>query len=228
MRALIVGNGEPPSRALYEALLATSPDLLLCADGGADTVRRYGGTPDAVVGDLDSAAPATLSQTPRERRVCIDADDTGTDLNKVLTYAVGRGVTEAVLVGVTGGRTDHTLWNLSLLKTFDDQLRLHITDDYCHIHLLCPGRAMRFVADIGQRLSLSPLSGPVEDVWTEGLRWPLAGERLTPGERDGISNEVVASPASVRGGGPGDLLLIVQREGGTGEIRLMDPEPRSQ
>ena len=100
MRALIVGNGEPPSRALYEALLATSPDLLLCADGGADTVRRYGGIPDAVVGDLDSAAPATLSQTPRERRVCIDADDTGTDLNKVLTYAVGRGVTEAVLVGV--------------------------------------------------------------------------------------------------------------------------------
>ena len=87
---------------------------------------------------------------------------------------------------------------------------------------------MRFVADIGQRLSLSPLSGPVEDVWTEGLRWPLAGERLTPGERDGISNEVVASPASVRVGGPGDLLLIVQREGGTGEIRLMDPEPRSQ
>ena len=222
MKALIVGNGEPPSRALFEALLAAAPDLLLCADGGADTVRRYGRVPDVVVGDLDSASADALSGMAAERRVRIDADDSGTDLNKVLTHAVGMGVTEAVLTGVTGRRTDHTLWNLSLLKTFADRLRLHITDDHCHIHLLREGTPVRFAAGVGQRLSLSPLDGSAQDVWTEGLRWSLAGETLD-GRRDGISNEVVESPVSVRVGGPGDLLLIVHSDGGGGQIELLDP-----
>lgn len=225
MKALVVGNGEPPSRQLFDALLAATPDLLLCADGGADTVRRYGGEPDVVVGDLDSASADVLNGISAERRVCIDADDTGTDLNKVLSHAVHLGVTEAVLTGVTGRRTDHTLWNLSLLKTFADRLRLHITDDHCHIHLLGEGTMTQFAANLGQRLSLSPLDGSTQDVWTEGLRWPLAGVRLDSGRRDGISNEVVAFPASVRIGGPGDLLLIVQRQSdsGGGEIEFLDP-----
>ncbi len=134
-------------------------------------------------------------------------------------------MTEAVLTGVTGRRTDHTLWNLSLLKTFADRLRLHITDDHCHIHLLGEGTMTQFAANLGQRLSLSPLDGSTQDVWTEGLRWPLAGVRLDSGRRDGISNEVVAFPASVRIGGPGDLLLIVQRQSdsGGGEIEFLDP-----
>ena len=53
----------------------------------------------------------------------------------------------------------------------------------------------------------------------------MAGVRLDSGRRDGISNEVVASPASVRIGGPGDLLLIVQRQSdsGGGEIEFLDP-----
>ena len=171
MKALIVGNGEPPSRALFEALLAAAPDLLLCADGGADTVRGYGRVPDVVVGDLDSASADGLSGMPAERRVRIDADDSGTDLNKVLTHAVGMGVTEAVLTGVTGRRTDHTLWNLSLLKTFADRLRLRITDDHCHIHLLCGGTAVRFAAGVGQRLSLSPLDGSAR---CSEARWSIS------------------------------------------------------
>ena len=69
------------------------------------------------------------------------------------------------------------------------------------------------------------MDGSTQDVWTEGLRWPLAGVRLDSGRRDGISNEVVAFPASVRIGGPGDLLLIVQRQSdsGGGEIEFLDP-----
>ncbi len=228
MRALIVGNGEPPSRALFTALQAWSAGLLLCADGGADTVRRFGAEPDVIVGDLDSASQETLDGTPAERHVRVDADNTGTDLNKVLTHAVGLGVTEGVLVGVTGGRTDHTLWNLSLLKIFADRLHLHIADDHCHIHLLRGGTTTRFTAGIGLRLSLSPLDGSTKGVSTTGLRWPLAGDELISGQRDGISNEVVASPVSVQVDGPGDLLLIVQRQSVgevvAAEIEFLDSE----
>ncbi|MDA0336882.1 MAG: thiamine diphosphokinase [bacterium] len=223
MRALIVGNGEPPSRALFDALLAAAPDLLLCADGGADTVRRYGAAPDAVVGDLDSASSATLLETPAQRQVRIDADDTGTDLNKVLRHAIALGVTAAVLTGVTGRRTDHTLWNLSLLKRYADRLQLLVVDDYCHIRLLGAGTVTHFHARIGLRLSLSPLDGAAYGVTTAGLRWSLTGENLVPGQRDGISNEVVTSPVSIRVDGPGDLLLMVHTQGETAEIDYFDP-----
>jgi thiamine pyrophosphokinase len=223
LKALIVGNGEPPSRVLFEALSVAMPDLLLCADGGADTVRRYGRDPHAVVGDLDSASVEVLRDVPGTRQVRIDSDNTATDLNKVLNHAVKAGVTAAVLTGVTGGRTDHTLWNLSLLKTYADRLQLQIIDDYCQIRLLLAGTETHFSAHPGRHLSLSPLTGNVCGVTTEGLRWPLLSEDLIAGERDGISNEVVKSPVMIRVAGPGDLLLMMHREAGSAAIEAFDP-----
>ena len=80
---------------------------------------------------------------------------------------------------------------------------------------------MRFRADLGQKLSLCPLDGPADGIETEGLRWPLRGESLVPGRRDGISNEVTASPVEIRVGS-GDLLLCVQRQSASGRIELVD------
>lgn len=218
LRAIVVGNGEPPSQGLLEGLLAAG-GLLLCADGGANTARRYGLVPDAVVGDLDSVAADVAAWLPPGRAVRVDADDTGTDLGKVLRHAVALGVDRAVLTGVTGRRTDHTLWNLGLLKSFRDRLQLSVEDDYCQIRLI-PGR-VSFAADLGQRVSLSPLSGAAHGVWTSGLRWQLAGDSLIPGVRDGISNEVVDSPATVQVGA-GDLLLVVQRDRAWRPVAYLD------
>jgi thiamine pyrophosphokinase len=216
VKVLVLGNGEPPSAALFRRLREEAPDRLLCADGGADTARRYGVQPDVVVGDLDSESDPDSGV----QHVRIDADDTGTDLNKVLTWAVEQGAREAVLTGVTGGRTDHTLWNLSLLRTFADRLRLCIVDDHCRMWRLGAGQRARIEAPAGQRLSLSPLDGPARGVWTENLHWPLAGDDLVSGQRDGISNEVRASPGTVRLDGPGDLLLVLQSEGACGPFRV--------
>ena len=152
-----------------------------------------------------------------ERLIRVDADDTGTDMQKVLWQAVELGVEEAVLVGFTGRRTDHLLWNLGLLKTFQGALRLRMVDDYCDMRLI-DGR-VRFRGEIGQKVSLCPLFGPVEGIETAGLKFALHGESLRPGIRDGISNEVVGNPVEIRVG-EGDLLLVVQREEGGGEIEV--------
>ena len=54
----------------------------------------------------------------------------------------------------------------------------------------------------------------MKGIETRGLKFPLKGESLIPGVRDGISNEVVGNPVEIRVG-EGDLLLVVQRgEGG--------------
>ena len=202
------------SPELFEKLMADGP-LLLCADGGANAVARYGRTPDYVVGDLDSVTEVNRAGLSDERLILVDADDTGTDLQKALRQAKQLGVTEATLIGVTGGRTDHTLWNLGLLKLFRGDMALRIVDDYCEIWLI-DGK-VRFRAEVGQKISLSPLSGPVAGIRTAGLKFPLRGEILGPGIRDGISNEVVGNPVQVSVEA-GDLLLVVQREEGMGEV----------
>ena len=211
--ALIVGNGEPPTRALFAAC-AREAELILCADGGANTARHYGYAPDYTVGDLDSITRPHAA----DHLVLVDpSGHLGTDGQKVLDHAVALGVTQAVLLGFTGRRTDHLLGNLSLLKTFADRLALRMVDDYCDIRLI--NRGIRFRAAIGQKISLCPLNGAATGITTEGLKWTLQSESLIPGVREGISNEVVASPVEIRVE-RGDLLLCVQREEGCGAIIL--------
>ena len=214
--ALIVGNGPPPSKKLFLDL-ASENSLLLCADGGANHAVACGRIPDYVVGDLDSVKAEVKERVSANRLIRIDADDTGTDMQKVLNHALELKVKTAVLTGVTGGRTDHTLWNLGLLSTYAPRLELRIVDDYNEIRLI-RGR-IRFSARVGLKLSLAPLSASAEGVTTSGLKFPLYSETLGHGVRDGISNEVIADPVEIVVD-EGDLLLCIQREEGDGEIRL--------
>ena len=217
--ALIVGNGEPPSRALFAAC-AREAELILCADGGANTASAYGYAPDYVVGDLDSVSHHSKAALAADHVILVDPKgDVGTDGQKVLNHAVVLGVTEAVLLGFTGRRTDHLLGNLSLLKTFADHLALRLVDDYCDIRLI--DRCIRFRATLSQKISLCPLNGAAEGIETFGLKWPLRSESLIPGVRDGISNEVVANPVEIRVE-RGELLLCVQRQSAAGQIELLD------
>jgi len=209
VRAVVVGNGERPSLGLWNRLMEENP-VVLCADGGADTAHAYGVIPYAVIGDLDSLSPNACAEGLSERVIRVDADNTGTDVQKVLRYAVDLGVREAKLVGFTGGRTDHWLWNLSMLKLFCDAMRLCIIDDYCEIRLIRGTVKMR--AQTGQKISLTPLGGEATGVTTRGLKFALNGEVLALGVRDGISNEVTDSLVEIKVE-RGDLLVVVQREG---------------
>jgi thiamine pyrophosphokinase len=205
--ALILGNGKPPSRELINQFIG-GDTLLLCADGGADTARRYDLVPDYIVGDLDSISRASSAGVDPTHIIRVDADNTGTDIQKVLRHAVDLGISEAVLLGFTGGRTDHLLWNLSVFKTFAEQIALRIVDEYCDLRLI--GQRIRFRATIGQKISLCPLNGPVDGITTTGLKFALQNESLVPGLRDGISNEVVGDIVEIEVE-RGDLLLCVQR-----------------
>ena len=113
------------------------------------------------------------------------------------------------MVGFTGGRTDHWLWNLSMLKLFGDAMSLCIVDDHCEVRLV--RERVKMHAQIGQKISLTPLGGEAVGITTRGLKFALNGEALALGVRDGISNEVVGSPVEIRVD-RGDLLVVVQRE----------------
>jgi thiamine pyrophosphokinase len=62
----------------------------------------------------------------------------------------------------------------------------------------------------GELLTLLAVGGPANGVRTEGLRYPLHGERLLAGSGRGISNELLGADAAVSVAS--GSLLVVQPE----------------
>ncbi|SRR5690554_1126686 len=202
MKAVILCDGQIPPSGLIEPAVQEA-DLFIAADGGANTARDLGLEPDLITGDLDSY----VYHPEESNKIIRDSDQETNDLEKALSLAEQRGARRVVVYGATGKRLDHTLKNLSVLKKylprFDD---LRYMDQYGEI-LLLPKTFRRRVPP-GTVLSLFPLSGAVSGITTRGLRYPLHGETLENGVRDGSSNEAVSEQIEITHE-KGDLLLFI-------------------
>jgi thiamine pyrophosphokinase len=192
-QALIIANG-PPQKKKRLALLVKQASTVICADGGANTAFKMGITPDAIVGDLDSIHTEALVKF---RRVAIheDRNDESTDLEKAIAWAIQSKYDHIMVVGASGKRLDHTVGNLGVLPKFYPDAIITLVDDsgeLCYV-----GREYSFEAEKGDVVSLIPLNR-CEGVSTSGLKYPLEGEVLELGVREGTSNVVVASPVSIK------------------------------
>ncbi|MEO6397586.1 MAG: thiamine diphosphokinase [Tepidiformaceae bacterium] len=201
MRALVIANGDAPSTALLQELAAAA-QLVIAADGGLRHALAAGIHVHAVVGDLDSVTPEMRRQLPAERfHQRSDADTT--DLQKAIVYATEQGATEVDVVAAAGGRADHALANLSVLRLFRGRAAVRIVDNLFEISLV-EGEAT-VDAPAGTVISLVAI-GQAEGVTTTGLRWNLAAAALAFGPH-GIHNEIAEPPARIVVTS-GDLLLF--------------------
>ncbi|MCC6441878.1 MAG: thiamine diphosphokinase [Armatimonadetes bacterium] len=189
---LIVCNGVFPSEARILAEVEKA-GLIACADGGAEKLLRLGIAPHYIVGDQDSVTPDALASVPSER-VVLAWDQEYTDFDKTVRFVLDLGYSDIRVVGATGGRVDHTVGNLGVLRKYHRRARIALVDDDCWI--VVPDRSLTFPAEAGQKVSLVPL-GRAGSVSTEGLKWPLRDDCLELGVRDGTSNEAVSSPVTV-------------------------------
>lgn len=205
--ALIFAGGDGPAPS---AVADLDPDaLVIAADSGLDHALALGIRVHLVVGDLDSvtesglqiaaAAGAEFEQHPTAK----DA----TDLELAILAARDHGARRVTVFGGGGGRHDHLLANALVLANdaFAD-----LTVDA----VVGPARitVIRDLVELrgppGSLCSLLPVGGVAHGVTTDGLRYPLHDEDLTPGSTRGVSNEFLGSSASValRAG----VLLAVQ------------------
>jgi thiamine pyrophosphokinase len=75
------------------------------------------------------------------------------------------------------------------------------------VRVLRGGERLALAGSVGDVVSLLPIGGDASGVTTDGLRWPLEAATLGLGRSRGLSNEIVAAPASV-GLGQGTLLVV--------------------
>jgi thiamine pyrophosphokinase len=201
---IIVANGSfPTSRALRDLLAKAS--VIIACDGAVEKLHREGFVATAIVGDLDSIPEAMRLRYAD--RLHQEAEQDTNDLTKAVRFAAGSGQTEALIVGATGLREDHTIGNVSLLLDYALLLnRVEMRSDYGLFTPLLNSGSLTSVK--GQQISIfSPHQG-VEIMHTEGLRWPIC-RRTLDSWWQGTLNEALGETFSLSLSGGG---VIVYRQ----------------
>ena len=176
---VIVGGGAVDRELLRDLYL--SGGHLVGADGGADEIVAAGLVPEAIIGDFDSLKNPD-EWLGRTQLIRIAEQET-TDFEKAL-YSTHAPVT--VALGMTGKRFDHTLAALDAVTRYAAD-RVIILVDEADIAVALTG-SFKFAVSAGERVSVHPLQ-PIRFRGSTGLKYPLDGLRLAPGERTGTSNE---------------------------------------
>lgn len=201
MLALIVADGDIPTRDELDSQLGGSPALIVAADGGATKAEALGFRPDVVVGDADSLPAETIERLRAsgvEVLVHPSAKDES-DTQLAVLEAVARGADELLIIGAFGGRRlEHTLANVLLLglpELADVDVRL--ADGVSVVRLLDAPESLSIDGRAGDFVSLLPVSADVDGVTTGGLEYRLADEPLHQGPARGLSNVMTSDRATV-------------------------------
>lgn len=201
MKALIFSGGD--FLHIPEYINTNEYDIIIAADSGYLSAQEAGVTPDIFIGDFDSV-PESEVKAPEIIRLFPVKDMT--DTQEAIDVAIERGATEITILGALGGRIDHSLANLHLLKYAHDKgITAEIADTNSYIRLV--GKETTISKKEGFCLSLIPLTD-CTGVSISGVYYTLDNKDMPVGNPYGISNEFTEDVAriSVKSG---ELLLML-------------------
>jgi thiamine pyrophosphokinase len=187
--------------------------LVIAADGGAVHIEAADGICDAIVGDQDSVAAATLDwarASGADIRDFPTAKD-ATDGEMALREALSRGASSITIVGALGGpRMDHLLANVALLAHPTLRGVDAVIEDAAH-RIWLVGGASSWRGEVGDCVTLLAFGGDAHGVTTQGLRYALRDGTLQHGSSLGVSNEMTEPLAEVSVA-RGSVLVIHERD----------------
>lgn len=184
-------------------------DYIICADSGINYARRVGVTPDVVLGDFDSSEcpegthnSFDVISLPREK------DDT--DALYAARTALAKGYVRIYLAGGLGGRLDHTLGAISVLRFIEKNgAECVICDGETRVSLVRSGTEKQFLYDANvEYISVFPSNGRVSGVSIKGLKYSLENFELTSDFPIGVSNEYVFGQDGYISTENGDLIIV--------------------
>jgi thiamine pyrophosphokinase len=171
---------------------ARSAEVVLAADGGANSLHDLGIDADAAIGDFDSirqearVRPATVVYNPDQDR---------SDCDKLLSFAIEKGYEAVTLCNVEGDLLDHVLATLHSAAKAAITVRVALRNGIGYI--LKGDCKLSLPAILEARLSLVPIE-PCTRVFLEGVYWSLSGQNLAPTGRLSLSNKVTESTVTVQ------------------------------
>lgn len=197
-------------------------DIWIGADGGALTLIDRNIYVDFALGDFDSIndeekriireSAGHFSQFPSQK------DET--DLELALNKAFELNAEKIYLLGVTGGRLDHTLINIQTLYLLKQRkIDGVIIDRYNKLEMTTAGKYDVLNEEEYPYLSFIPLTPIVRGMTLEGFYYPLNNEDLMMGSTLCISNKLLSEKGTFLYE-EGILLLVKSRDSSDNPIPL--------
>ncbi len=201
-RCVIVGGADINKAERIREMIEPGDFVIYC-DCGLRHREALGIEPDLIIGDFDSwQKPETDTET-----IVLPVIKDDTDTVYAVKEAVKRGYDEFLLIGVFGGRLDHTLGNLSiLLNLFKQGKKATAVDDYSIITVV--GKEPQHIGSEYAFFSLLAIDGEAKGVTIKGAKYPLENAVITPDFPLGVSNEVLPGKTAEVSVKEGSLILI--------------------
>ena len=205
-RCVVIGGASITDYDVIRSYLKPE-DFIICCDSGLKHREGLGVVPDLVIGDFDSHANPNLAVEtivlPREK------DDT--DTMAAVRDADARGFTDFLLLGVFGGRLDHTLANVYILLWLENRGKMALAvDDLSEIELVSP-RRKGLIADRFPYFSLLNITGAAEGVTIRNAKYTLEHGGIPSEWQFAVSNEPLPGCTAEVTVESGALLLIKDR-----------------
>lgn len=214
-KTVIVAGGDICDTFLKETLNAIKPDEIIAADRGLDALLRNDLLPTRILGDYDSTKIREKLKDYEILGIPVEkypAEKDFTDTEAALDVAVSIGSNKIHVLGATGGRLDHFLFNVSgLLIALKKGVYADLMDPQNVIRLADKPFSLKKGETFGKYVSLMPLGDKVEDLTMEGFKYPLSHHTLTQGSSLCISNELVDETGYVSFTG-GTAILILSKD----------------
>lgn len=168
-------------------------DLIIVADGGLKITEKISLNPDFIIGDFDS-----LGAVPKSKNVTVlPTEKDTTDMFEAIKKGAEEGCTVFHIYGGTGGRLDHTIANIQLLKHFSEKgLSLFLYGDGYAFTAVTNGK-ISLSGEKGETLSVFSLSDISEGVNLKGLKYEISDYTLNSSFPLGVSNEFVGEKAEI-------------------------------
>ena len=204
-RCVVIGGGDINNPEAIKKHLSENDFYIFC-DSGLFHTEKLVVSPDLIVGDFDShEKPECNIETivlPREK------DDTDTFF--AAKEGIRRGFTDFLLLGVCGGRLDHTLGNISILLMLHSKgLQGRIVDDFSEMEIV--DKTPKYIDDSYAYFSLINIDGTCSGVYEKNAKFPLEDAEITAEYQYGISNEAL----------PGKVAEVSVHEGRALLVKIM-------
>ncbi|MFC2088687.1 thiamine diphosphokinase [Calditrichota bacterium] len=189
---LIIANGPPPQDKLLNKLVVDA-DIIIAADGGANTCYKKNINPDFIIGDLDSIKSDVKSHFSKAE-IIYRPNQNKDDFYKTLTFCDTLNPEKVIATAVLGMRFDHSLSNLFSLQSGSFNFQIELYDDYGITAIIKKERMLNL--QVGQTISLTSFL-PVFGITLTGFKYLLNNKDFPQGF-NGLSNEMTESPAQIR------------------------------
>lgn len=203
MKVLLISGGCINIEWAADFLKLNDYDKIIAVDGGLSAANLLHVRPDVVVGDFDTVSPDILKEYEESgagQVIRLDPMKDDTDTQYGAKLAIDMGAKELHIIGGNGGRADHGLANIYILKmAYELGVKAYMYDEINKIYVISGHCILKRDTAYGKYISFIQLEGPALDVTMKGFVYNVEHFDFDTGKeyRLGVSNEFAGEEAEI-------------------------------